>query len=93
MTKQIEDRLKNISKKYEFLDSEDLEKIFTYKKISKRRARFFIDSGEYFDFIQEGENEWEVIYKYKKDQLSITETNFELLGSTLFDYLDHNAYL
>ena len=93
MQKQIEDRLKTISKKYDLLDPGDLDKIFTYKKISKKRARFSLDGVEYFDFIQEGENEWEVIYKYKKDHLSITETNFELLGHTLFDYLDHNAYL
>ena len=87
--RMIRERLK----KYKALDPEDLDKIFTYKKISKKRARFSLDGVEYFDFIQEGENEWEVIYKYKKNQLSITETNFELLGSTLFDYLDHNAYI
>ena len=85
--------IKERLKKYKALDPEDLDKIFTYKKISKKRARFSLDGVEYFDFIQEGENEWEVIYKYKKDHLFITETNFELLGHTLFDYLDHNAYL
>ena len=93
MTKQIEDRLKNISKKYEFLDSEDLDKLFevrSKKTLGGHRARFFIDSGEYFDFIQ-GSLDAEVIYKYKKDTLHIIDDNFELLGSTLFDYFDDRS--
>ena len=93
MKKQIEDRLKTISKKYDLLDPEDLEKIFdvrSKKTLGGHRARFIIDGGEYFDFIQ-GSLDTAIVYKFKKDTLHITEDNFELLGHTLFNYFDDRS--